>query len=268
MLNSSWLDLQQKVVIVTGGNSGIGAKIVENLLGNRARVVVADLGGPAPEVRREGVTYITCDITRRPDVEALVGRVRDLHGRIDGLVNNAGVNRARLLVDYYRTEPGYELTDDDFDFMVGVNQKGVFICAQEVARVMIGQKSGVIVNILSEAGLEGSKGQSCYAATKAAVQGFTLSWAKELGSFNIRVVGVAPGINERTPMGNDQHRKALAYTRGIDMTEIDGDYSKKLPLGRCGRLEEIADLVSYLVSDHSSYITGTTINITGGKSKG
>ncbi len=268
MLKNSWLDLQQKVVIVTGGNSGIGRKIVENLLGNQAQVVVADISEPPVAERLANVVYFKCDITRRQDVQAMVQKVGAMFTRIDGFINNAGVNRARLLVDYYEKEPGYELTDQDFDFMVGVNQKGVFICSQEVARIMIKQRSGVIVNILSEAGLEGSKGQSCYAATKAAVQGFTLSWAKELGGFGIRVVGVAPGINERTPMGDDRHRKALAYTRGIDMAEIDGDYSKKLPLGRCGRLEEIADLVSYLVSEHSSYITGTTINITGGKSKG
>ncbi|HEY0208078.1 sorbitol-6-phosphate dehydrogenase subunit [Acerihabitans sp.] len=267
-MENTWLDLQRKVVIVTGGNSGIGKKIVENLHGNRARVVVADISQPAAAERLADVDYITCDITRRGDVEHMVRNVAAKFTRIDGLINNAGVNRARLLVDYYQKEPGYELTDEDFDFMVGVNQKGLFVCSQEVARLMIKQRSGVIVNILSEAGLEGSKGQSCYAATKGAVQGFTLSWAKELGGFGIRVVGVAPGINERTPMGNDLHRKALAYTRGIDMAEIDGDYSQKLPLGRSGRLEEIADLVCYLVSDHSSYITGTTINITGGKSKG
>ncbi len=268
MQNNQWLDLQGKVVIVTGGNSGIGKKIVENLRDNRAQVVVADINQINAAERDAQVVYFTCDIASRQDVEAMVNSVWEKFGRIDGIINNAGVNRARLLVDYYQKEPGHELTDDDFDFMVKVNQKGVFVCAQTAARKMIEQKNGVIVNILSEAGIEGSRGQSCYAATKAAVQGFTLSWAKELGQFGIRVVGVAPGINEPTPMGNAQHRKELAYTRGIDSSDIDGDYSGKLPLGRCGRLEEIADLVSYLVSDHSSYITGTTINITGGKSKG
>ncbi|CAK8739755.1 hypothetical protein SODG_003295 [Sodalis praecaptivus] len=86
-----------------------------------------------------------------------------------------------------------------------------------------------MVNILFEAGIEGSKGQSCYSATKAAVHGFTLSWAKELGAFGIRVVGVAPGINEPTPMGDAKHREALAYTRGMKFTNIDEDYSQKIP---------------------------------------
>ncbi|WP_414163624.1 sorbitol-6-phosphate dehydrogenase subunit [Superficieibacter sp. BNK-5] len=268
MASTQWISLDQKIIIVTGGSSGIGEKITLGLSQNNARVVVADLHIPAQEQKIAGVDYQQCDITDRQAVRDLMQGVVQRYGRIDGLVNNAAVNRARLLVDYYGQAPEYELSDDDFDFMIAINQKGTFICAQESARQMIQQKSGVIINILSEAGIEGSKGQSCYAATKAAVHGFTLSWAKELGAFGIRVVGVAPGINEPTPMGNMAHRKALAYTRGVAVTDIDEDYSHKIPLGRPGRLTEIADLVIWLASDKASYITGTTINITGGKSRG
>ena len=116
--------------------------------------------------------------------------------------------------------------------------------------------------------MEGSTGQSIYSATKGALNSFTLSWAKELGRFNIRVVGIAPGINEPTPMGNPEHVKALAYTRGMEAGSVSTDYMKIIPLGRPGRLEEIADLVTYLLSGRSSYISGTIVNITGGKSRG
>lgn len=261
------MDLNKKVVIVTGGVVGIGSTLTKSLHDNGAQVVVADVS-VSENYEENGVFYIGCDVTKKSDVEAMVSSVKDKFGRVDALINNAGVNRARLLVDYYNGDPNHELTEDDFDFMVNVNQKGVFLCSQEVARVMIEQKSGVIINISSEAGTEGSKGQSVYSATKGAVNSFTLSWAKELGQFNIRVVGVAPGINEPTPMGNPSHVRDLAYTRGIEAENVSTDYQKVIPLGRPGKLIEIADLVTYLVSDHSSYITGTVINITGGKSRG
>lgn len=262
---NTWMDLAGKTVIVTGGNSGVGAHIVENLKANKANVVVCDLRPPA--VADNDITFIQCDVTKRESVEAMVAKTIELFGKVDALVNNAGVNRPRLLVDYYKKNKEYEFSDADFDFIVNVNQKGPFLCAQAVARTMIECKSGVIVNISSEAGSEGSAGQSVYAATKGAVNAFTRSWAKELGKFNIRVVGVAPGINQRTEMNNEQNYKALAYARGLDADNIDNDYTKIIPLGRVGNLDEIGDLVSYLVSDHSSYISGTTISISGGKSR-
>lgn len=266
-MSNNWLDLEKKVVVVTGGCSGIGAAIVDNLHHNNANVVVVDRL-PKPANASNDIDYFQADITDRFSVEKTVSAIKERCGRIDGWINNAGVNRARLLVDYYQKAPGFELSEEDFDFMVNVNQKGVYLCSQSVAKIMVLQSSGVIINITSEAGIEGSRGQSCYAATKAAVHAFTLSWAKELGKFNIRVIGVAPGINDPTPMGGSEHRAALAYTRGIQVDDIGENYSEKLPLGRPGKLDEIADLCSYLVSNHASYITGTTINITGGKSKG
>ena len=95
---------------------------------------------------------------------------------------------------------------------------------------------------------------------------YTMSWAKELGPFNIRVVGVAPSINERTPMNDDEAFEALAYTRGQDPKDISADYEKVIPMGRPGKLDEVADLICYLLSDRASYISGTTINISGAKS--
>ena len=156
--------------------------------------------------------------------------------------------------------------------MVGVNQKGTFLVSQAVTRVLYGKKEGVIINLSSCAGLMGSRGHSCYSATKAAIHAFTISWAKELGPYNIRVVGVAPDILDRTPANNDEKYRAQAYGRGWDVNtrseEFFKNYKSSIPLGRPGHLYEVADLICYLISDHASYITGVTIPVSGGKSKG
>ena len=184
------------------------------------------------------------------------------------------INRENVewLVDYYKQRPQYELSEEDFDFMVGVNQKGTFTVTQAVTRVMFEKKDGVIINMSSCAGLMGSRGHSCYSATKAAIHGFTMSWAKELGPFGIRVVGVAPDILDRTPANNDEKYRAQAYGRGWDVDtkpeKFFENYKSSIPLGRPGHLYEVADLICYLVSSHASYITGVTIPVSGGKSKG
>lgn len=262
-----WTDLNRKVVIVTGGAGGIGAKIAEVLHRNNALVVVGDRAGDEAAVLAYAEKFIACDVTNSASVNALVDQVFASYGRIDALVNNAGVNRPRFLVDLFQRDARYEATEADFDFIVAVNQKGPFLCTQAVVRRMLEQGGGVVVNVSSEAGVEGSAGQSLYSATKAALNGFTRSWAKELGKHNIRVVGIAPAVNKRTNMNNDENYAALAYTRGLDPHHIDVDYAGIIPLGRPGEHEELADLVSYLVSDHASYITGTTISINGGKSR-
>jgi sorbitol-6-phosphate 2-dehydrogenase len=121
----------------------------------------------------------------------------------------------------------------------------------------------------SESGLEGSEGQSCYAATKAALYSLTRSWAKELGKYGVRVVALAPGILEKTALRTEAYEEALAYTRGITVEQLRKSYEKvSIPLGRVGRLSEVADLVCFLASDRASYIHGVTYNITGGKSRG
>ncbi|WP_413737033.1 sorbitol-6-phosphate dehydrogenase subunit [Sodalis sp. RH21] len=266
MKNESWLDLNRKVIIVTGGASGIGAKIAENLHNNNSIVIISDLN-ESEASQKYSDTFIKCDITNKTSVDLMVKSVLEEFGKIDVLVNNAGVNRPRLMVDFYKDKQEYEATEADFDFIVSVNQKGPFLCTQAVARHMIDRKQGIIINISSEAGTEGSAGQSIYSATKGALNSFTRAWAKEFGKFGIRVVGIAPGINKRTNMNNDENYQALAYTRGLDPNSIDTDYTGSIPLGRAGEHHEIADLVSYLASDHASYISGTTINISGGKSR-
>lgn len=260
------ISLKEKVAIVTGGSSGIGKSIAKKLSECGATTIVADLS--VPEEKLNNVSYFACDVASGKSVEDTVNSIIEKFGTVDVLVNNAGINKPRLLVDLYGKTDEFVLSEDDFNQMIGVNVKGVFLFSQAVAEVMVEKKSGVIVNISSEAGMEGSVGQSCYSATKGAVNGFTRSWAKELGAWNIRVVGVAPGINEKTGITSPQHYAALAYTRNIPVENVDVGYEKSIPLGRAGKLDEIGELVAYLSSDLASYITGTTINITGGKSRG
>lgn len=265
MINTG-IQLDGKVIIITGGKSGIGEQIAKQLQKNGANVVVADLNAETG-LQANGVYAVRCNVTNKESVENLVELTLDKYGKIDGLVNNAGVNLPRLLVDTRGEKPEYELNERDFDFMVAVNQKGPFLCAQAVAKYMVKQKGGVIINMSSESGVEGSSGQSCYSATKGALNGFTRSWAKELGKYGIRVVGVAPGIMEKTGLRTDLYNNSLAYTRNVAVEQLDSNYASSIPLGRTGELKELADLVNYLVSDYSTYITGTTINISGGKSR-
>lgn len=266
-----WLDLNNKVVIVTGGSSGIGKAIAESLLENQAKVVIADLQPLAEELKdEERLLFVKTNIADRASVQELVNQTIEKFGKIDALVNNAGINLPRLLVDYNADNGKYELSDEVFEKMVNINQKGVYICSQLVAKHLIAEKNeGVIINMSSESGLEGSEGQSCYAATKAALYSFTRSWSKELGKHGIRVVGVAPGILEKTGLRTPEYEEALAYTRNITVDQLRQGYTKNsIPIGRDGKLHEVSDFVSYLISKRASYITGVTYNIAGGKTRG
>lgn len=265
---TNWLGLSGKVVIVTGGSSGIGENIVQELLKQDVSVVNLDI--QEASIKHPNLLFLKTDITSRNDVEKSVAQVVEKKGTIDGLVNNAGINIPRLLVDADDPHGQYELSDAIFDKMVNINQKGAYLMAQTVGRILVAKKKGVIVNMSSESGLEGSEGQSCYAATKAALNSFTRSWAKELGRYNIRVVGIAPGIMEETGLRTFSYESGLAYTRGISVAQLREGYrhTKTVPLGRSGKLAEVADLVSYYLSDRSSYITGITTNVAGGKTRG
>ena len=270
-----WLGLEGKVAIVTGGAAGIGQACVEALAQTGAKLVVAD-------INEEGATKtaaqldagagsdpiaIHVDVADKSSVDAMVAAAMAAFGRIDILVNNAGILIPRLLVDPAGKE---ELTEDIWDKVVSINQKGCFLCAQAVAREMIrSQHGGVIINMASESGLEGSEGQSVYAGTKGAIYALTRSWAKELGKYNVRVVGVGPGVLDVTALRTEEYERALAYTRGISVDELRSGYEKvSIPLGRTGRLSEVADVVCFLASDRAGYVHGTTVNISGGKSRG
>ena len=270
----SWLGLEDKVAIVTGGASGIGRACCEGLAAAGAKVVIADVDeegakDAVEEIRSKASgehIAVAVDVTDRASVEAMIEATVAAFGKLDILVNNAGINIPRLLVDPAGRE---QLTEDIFDRTVAVNQKGMFLCAQAAAREMIRSGAGgVIVNMASESGMEGSEGQSAYAATKAAAYAFTRSWAKELGRHGVRVVGVAPGILEPTALRSEEYERALAYTRGITVEKLREKYkTASIPLGRPGKLSEVADTVCFLASDRAGYIHGTTVNVSGGKTR-
>lgn len=265
----NWLNLTNKVVIVTGGSSGIGKAIVDELQQQEAKVVIADINSCDDFLLKPNIYFVKTDVSDANSINQLVDWTIEHLGTIDAVINNAGINYPRLLVDSKIAHSNYELDEHSFEKMVNINQKGTFLLSQAAARHMIKQKSGVIVNLSSESGLEGSEGQSCYAATKAALYSFTRSWAKELGKFNLRVVGVAPGILEKTGLRTEAYETALAYTRNITVEQLRKGYTNSaIPIGRDGKLAEVANLVAFLISERADYITGVTYNIAGGKTRG
>jgi sorbitol-6-phosphate 2-dehydrogenase len=266
----NWLKLENKVVIVTGGASGIGKACCEEFAACGAKVVIADVteesGKKVAAALPGDNLFVKTDVTSKASVDALIAAVIAKYGKLDVLVNNAGINIPRLLVDPAGKE---ELTEAVWDKVVAINMKGIFLCAQAAARVMIKQSGkGVIINMASESGSEGSEGQSVYAATKGATYNLTRSWAKELGKLGVRVVGVAPGILEATGLRSDEYERALAYTRGQTVEQMRANYSEKsIPLQRSGKLSEVANTVCFLASERGGYIHGTVVNVSGGKSR-
>ena len=259
-MSESWLNLEGKTVIVTGGASGIGKAVAQGFLNAGSNVVISDMAPEAPEMDEAAgkLLYVKTDVTKVADVEAMVEKAKETFGTIDVLVNNAGINIPRLLVDPKDPKGQYELDEAVWDKVCNVNLKGVFFCAQAVGRVLVEKGEGVIINMSSESGLEGSEGQSVYAATKNAVNSLTRSWAK------------APGIMEATGLRTIAYESALAYTRGITVDDLRAGYSKTstIPLGRSGKLSEVADLCVYLASQRASYVHGVTVNVAGGKTRG
>jgi sorbitol-6-phosphate 2-dehydrogenase len=270
----SWLNLEGKVAIVTGGACGIGRAVCDGLAEVGVQVVAADVDSEGARLAAEELKdkfsgnhiSTTTDVTDKASVDDMIRIALDTFGKIDILVNNAGILIPRLLVDTAGKE---ELTEQIWEKMVSINQKGYYLCAQAVARVMIESGGGgVIINMTSESGLEGSQGQSVYAATKAAIYSLTRSWAKELGKHNIRVVGIAPGIVEVTALRSKEYERSLSYARGITVEQLREKYEKaSIPLGRSGKLSEVANTVCFLASERAGYIHGTVINVSGGKSR-
>jgi len=271
----TWLGLEGRSAIVTGGALGIGRAVAQSLSEVGVNVLIADVneeaGREAVEtLRMESETdprFVKTDVSSKESVDAMVAAAVEAYGRIDILVNNAGILIPRLLVDPAGQE---ELTEAIWDKVVTINMKGQFLCAQACARAMIADgQGGVILMMNSESGMEGSEGQSAYAATKAAGYNMVRSWAKELGKQQVRMVGLAPGIMEATALRSEEYERALSYTRGISVEQLREGYTKtsSIPLQRAGRLSEVGDLVCFLASDRASYIHGTTVNISGGKSR-
>ena len=239
------MKLKNKVCIVTGAAQGIGAATVARLAAEGALVIGCDrrIGSDAASVPGAAALHAV-DVTRRDEVDALVARVQAEHGRIDVLVNNAGITKDARLV---------KMTLEQFDAVIDVNLRGVFHCAQAVAPLMVAQGAGVILNASSVVGLYGNYGQTNYAASKFGVIGFTKTWSRELGPKGVRVNAVAPGFVE-TPILATVPDKVLEQMRS------------QVPLGRLARPEEIASVYAFLASDDASYINGTVIEVSGGMS--
>ena len=258
-----WLQLTDRTAVVTGGASGIGRAVARALAEAGARVVVADREtGAGARVAAElaggaaaGHRFAELDVTDPGSVRAVFAT---LPAPLDILVNNAGINLPATLLD---------VGPDEIARTLAVNQTGMILCAQAAAAGMVAAGGGVIINMASESGLEGSAGQSVYAASKAAVYSLTRSWAKEFGSRGVRVAGVAPGPLEPTGMTGAAYMAALARARDTTPEAIDRGYAAAIPLGRPGTLAEVANVVVFLASPRASYVTGTVVNVSGGKSR-
>ena len=241
--------LEGKVSIITGAGQGIGAATARKFALEGATVVVCDVRQSAVDAvvedcQKAGATAIgyVMDVTQRDAVDAVVEQVRERFGRIDVLVNNAGITQdARL----------QKMTLEQFDRVIDVNLRGVFHCAQAVADTMVAQGSGVILNASSVVGIYGNFGQTNYAASKFGVIGFTKTWSRELGPKGIRVNAVAPGFIS-TPILETIPDKVLKAMEA------------EVPLRRLGQPEEIANVYAFLASDEASYINGTVIEVAGG----
>jgi 3-oxoacyl-[acyl-carrier protein] reductase len=247
--------LEDKVALITGGAAGIGKATAERFLEEGARVVICDVnqeaGDAAVAELGEGAEFHQVDVTDRQAVQAWVDGVVDRVGRVDVLVNNAGVLRDSMLVKMKDGELVKQMSERDFDLVIAVNLKGVFNCTQAVAPHMIRQGSGVILNATSVVGLDGNFGQTNYVATKAGVVGMTKVWARELGRSGIRVNAVAPGFTA-TEMVMQMPEKVLEGMRA------------RTPLGRMGTPRDIANAYLFLASDEASFITGDVLRVDGG----
>ncbi len=243
--------LLKKVCLITGAAQGIGLATALKFAAEGATVIICDIkqagvDEAVVQCRALGASAagLLVDVTQRATVDAAVAQVIAQFGRIDVLVNNAGITQdARL----------QKMTLEQFDRVIDVNLRGVFHCSQAVADIMVAQGSGVILNASSVVGLYGNFGQTNYAATKFGVIGFTKTWSRELGPKGVRVNAVAPGFIT-TPMVAAMPEKVLLGLQA------------KVPLGRLGTPQEIANVYAFLASDEASYINGAVIEVSGGMS--
>jgi len=238
--------LENKVCIVTGGGRGIGQATAEKFIGESATVIIADFdevtGTATAEYLGDQCSFVKTDVSQSESVKSLIKRVKADHGSIDVIVNNAGILQDQTLE---------KMDEDEFDKVIQVNMRGVYLCTKYAAEVMREQGSGVILNASSVVARFGNFGQTNYVAAKAGLEGMTKVWARELGKHGIRVNAVAPGFIQ-TDMIAGMPEKI------IKMME------DKVPLKRWGKPEDVADLYCFLASDEASYINGVVLPVDGG----
>ena len=244
------IDLNGKVALITGGSRGIGKAIAIKLASYKANIVINYTSNKehALKVKEEIESYgvksivIKCDVSKSDEVNNMIEEVVKEFGQIDILVNNAGITRDGLLM---------RMKEEDFDSVIDINLKGVFNCTKSATKYMMKKRYGKIINISSEVGLIGNAGRANYCASKAGVIGLTKSSARELASRNINVNAIAPGFidTDMTSVLNENLKETML---------------KNIPQNRFGSPEDVANLVLFLASDMSSYITGQIINVDGG----
>ncbi|CEN76641.1 3-oxoacyl-ACP reductase [[Clostridium] sordellii] len=244
------IDLNGKVALITGGSRGIGKAIAIKLASYKANIVINYTSNKehALKVKEEIESYgvksivIKCDVSKSDEVNNMIEEIVKEFGQIDILVNNAGITRDGLLM---------RMKEEDFDSVIDINLKGVFNCTKSATKYMMKKRYGKIINISSVVGLIGNAGQANYCASKAGVIGLTKSSARELASRNINVNAIAPGFidTDMTSVLNENLKETML---------------KNIPQNRFGSPEDVANLVLFLASDMSSYITGQIINVDGG----
>jgi 3-oxoacyl-[acyl-carrier protein] reductase len=247
--------LKDIVALITGGAAGIGKATAKRFIEEGAKVVICDVNQQAGEttVQELGpkVTFYHVDVADRQAVQEWVDDVVKEYGRVDVLVNNAGILRDNQLVKVKEGELVKQMQEAEFDLVIAVNLKGVFNCTQAVAPYMIKQGSGVILNASSVVGLDGNFGQTNYVATKAGVIGMTKVWARELGRYNVRVNAVAPGFIA-TEILKSMPEKIIERMKA------------RIPLGRMGQPRDVADAYLFLASDEASFVSGVVLRVDGG----
>lgn len=253
--------LEGKIAIITGGARGIGKGIALHFAKEGAKIVITDVleavGEEAVrEIKKTGqdVFFVKTDVTQSKEVEQMVNFTLKKFSKIDLLVNNAGVGSLGSLV---------ELKEENWNFVMEVNAKGVFLCMKAVAKHMIQQKSGKILNIASQAGKTGEKNGGVYCASKAAVIALTQAVALELAPYKINVCAICPGY-----VDTDMFKRGIGFRarhENVSIQQMREEYISQVPLGRIGTCDDIAKLALFLVSENSSYMTGQAVNITGGR---